>query len=233
MDELLFYRYLNFQKEHTTPISKRLFKLPPIFLALSFGVLVSAITGIWLLCIGKQGWAILAAVCECVCCLGSEFYMQRFQIVHSKTNTEKQLIAWQHLSEWLSETPASDNAKITEIKDRIEQRIAKERAVKKESLDRLEKWVQLLALPLVLVIATKAINLQPEIVPAIAIATAIFIVCVILYGLLKLVIGILELPQSWQLKQMDFFAEDLQGVLDLERFEIEKISPRPGDTSLS
>lgn len=232
MEELIFYQYLEYQKSHSTPFTQRLFNLPPIALLLFFGTLGSAAIGVWLLCISRQGWATLAAIIEFALCFGFELYIEHFQIIHSKTKTERRFVEWYQLRDWLTETPGSDATRIAEIKERLELRVKTEQATKKALWEHLEKWIQLLAFPLVLVIATKSINEQDSMAPSVAIAITILIVCGIIYFLIKLLVNTLDFPKTWRLKQMALFAEDLQGVLDLDRFGIEKIEPITDDTIL-
>ena len=225
MEELLFYQYLEYQKANSTPFTQRLFGFPPAAILLSLGTLVSAAIGICLLCINRQDWATLAAIVEFICCFGFELYIEHFQIVHSKVKAEKRFSEWYRLKDWLAETPASGDDKITEIKKRIEQRVKSENAARKKTWMQIEKWGQLLAFPLVVVAATKIIDAQSDVASIIVIIFAIFTICFLFYGLIRVSISVWSFVKIRRLKQMTFFAEDLQGVLDLEQFGIERATP--------
>lgn len=222
MEELLFYQYLEHQKTHVPNFKKRFLTLPPTTKLLCLGTFVSAIIGIILLFKGTGGWAAFFVLLECTCSLSCEAYMEHFKTVRSKARSDERFAEWYQLKDWLAKTPVSDADKISEIKGRVEQLVEDETSYRLKKSEQIEKWIQCLVFPLVLVIGQKIINEQTNISVYIAVALTIFTVCGILYGLVKLGTTIWSLTQILRLRQLSFFAEDLQGVLDLDRFGIER-----------
>lgn len=224
MEELLFYQYLEHQKNHAPNFTKQFLKLPFPAKFLFIGTFASVGVGIHMLLNGADVWAAAFVILECICSLSFEAYMEHFKTVRSKVRADERFKEWYRLKDWLVTTPASDVSKILEIRDRIKQLIESETSHRRKKSEQIEKWIQLFAFPLLLVIAQKIINVQTDISVDIAVALTIFTVCGMLYGLAKIGMTIWNLTQILRLQQLVFFAEDLQGVLDLEQFGIQRFS---------
>lgn len=222
MGELLFYKYLKYHKEHSKPIKQRLFGLPCSMIVISLSGLLSGGIGIFLLFKERYIWAILAVLVEGIASLILDWDIERFQIKRSGERAEQCFAEWYQLNDWLKENSVTDGSRVLEIKERLEEYVEKTKATQKEKWQEKEKWLQVIAIPIMLVVANKIINAQTETLKAIVVGLSILIVVVMLWGTIKLVTNILGLMQTRKLKQMEFFVSELQGVLDLERFDIKR-----------
>ena len=84
-----------------------------------------------------------------------------------------------------------------------------------------DKWMQTLALPVVLAIITAFLSQQGDINERIAEIAAVLIVFAVLSFGFAGIIAILRSVRNWEITNLMWFREDLQGVLDLEHFQIE------------
>ena len=84
-----------------------------------------------------------------------------------------------------------------------------------------DKWMQTLALPVVFAIIPAFLSQQGDINERIAEIAAVLIVFAVLSFGFAGIVAILRSVRNWEITNLMWFREDLQGVLDLEHFQIE------------
>ena len=106
------------------------------------------------------------------------------------------------------------------IKDRVD-------AYRKELIDdaekranRMDKWVQALAVPFVLAIITAVIDKNDDIGKAVAVILAIVIIGIVLFGIVWLSNNFKSLLRKQKDEQLKLLSEDLQGIIDSEHYSI-------------
>lgn len=106
------------------------------------------------------------------------------------------------------------------IKDRVD-------AYRKELIDdaekranRMDKWVQALAVPFVLAIITAVIDKNDDIGKAVAVILAIVIIAIVLFGIVWLSNNFKSLLRKQKDEQLKLLSEDLQGIIDSEHYSI-------------
>lgn len=104
------------------------------------------------------------------------------------------------------------------IKDRVD-------AYRKELIDdaekranRMDKWVQALAVPFVLAIITAVIDKNDDIGKAVAVILAIVIIGIVLFGIVWLSNNFKSLLRKQKDEQLKLLSEDLQGIIDAEHY---------------
>ena len=78
-----------------------------------------------------------------------------------------------------------------------------------------DRWLKILIIPIMIVIITAITSKQENMGDMIAYSTALVVVFFSIYGGIAIAQEIICLPQKRQIRQMECFASDLQGVLDL------------------
>ena len=106
------------------------------------------------------------------------------------------------------------------IKDRVD-------AYRKELIDdaekranRMDKWVQALAVPFVLAIITAVIDKNDDIGKAVAVILAIVIIGIVLFGIVWLNNNFKSLLRKQKDEQLKLLSEDLQGIIDSDHYSI-------------
>lgn len=83
-----------------------------------------------------------------------------------------------------------------------------------------EKWVQTLAIPVILAMISTVVNNSEDLTTMFSNCIVILIVFVLLITALSMAAFALRGLQKWEIANLELFSEDLQGVLDLARFSI-------------
>lgn len=84
--------------------------------------------------------------------------------------------------------------------------------------NRMDKWIQALAIPFVLAIITAVIDKNDDISKAVAIIVSIILVGVVLFGIVWLSNNFKSLLRKQKIEQLKLFSEDLQGIIDAEHY---------------
>ena len=107
---------------------------------------------------------------------------------------------------------------IEAIKDRVD-------SYRKELIDdaekranRMDKWVQALAVPFVLAIITAVIDKNDDIGKAVAVILAIVIIGIALFGIVWISNNFKSLLRKQKDEQLKLLSEDLQGIIDAEHY---------------
>lgn len=222
MDQLLFYHYLNYQKEHNPSFAKRLRQLPKIACVLFFVTIVSAIIGMVWLFRGTTGKALIAIGAELACSEIFYHYMESYKIKTSKQRLVQHIGYWYDLRNWLKENAIQEYAAIETIRERITASVNDVKSERKEAGQRFDKWMQTLAIPVVLAIITSVVNQTNAFEEKLANIFTIILVFALICGLIRCWQNIKWFDRSQKAAQMTYFAEDLQGVLDLDNFGLSR-----------
>ena len=230
MESILFDSYRKYQKEQKDNFIKAIFKLPvwvQIFLAMIVLCLVYSVLVLFVPCLRVVYGYCLAV--EVLTCVALYFYTENFQI---KTS-DSRLFVYQEYCEkikhWLdlvgvNVTPEN----ITEIMTRTNKRIDLLEKKRKERRDRIDRWIQILIIPILLAIFSAVIKEQTDLSLLLVYAVTM-IVAIASTGLAFLnIYNILDFFQKRKLEQMKSFVEDLQGNLDCQ-FECKLIGLKDKD----
>lgn len=230
MESILFDSYRKYQKEQKDNFIKAIFKLPllaQIFLAIIVLCLIYSVLVVfvpWL----RVAYGYCLAV-EVLTCVALYFYTENFQI---KTS-DSRLFVYQEYCEktkqWLASVGVNVTPEnITEIMKRTNKRIALLEKKRKERRDRIDRWIQILIIPILLAIFSAVIKEQTDL-SLLFVYAVTMIVTIASIGLAFLnIYNIIDFFQKRKLEQMKSFAEDLQGILDCQ-FECKLIGLKDKD----
>ena len=220
MDQLLFYHYLNYRKSLYRSRLEEVLNLPWFAYLSFFLTIISAVFALIFLLNKAYPMSFLALIMEIA---GSECftrYMDFYRIKTSKNTLDLRIEEWGALRNWLSDNHIQDNASILTIKQRIQESIAESKTAKQESTLRFDKWTQTLIIPVILAMITAATRQTDTIEKTIPTIFVILFMFLFIYGLLHFIHSIRWYDNSRKIAKMMAFAEDLQGVLDLDQFNL-------------
>ena len=220
MTEKLFYCYLNYQKSHNTNIWKKLIKLPWYIIICTIMLFATATATFVLsffptLIMGEYICCILTVII----CIIMYIITERFQINTSDSFMSKYQTHCSELSEWLEENNITTDYKIHLLHKRLIEYINEKKAERKEQNDRVDKWTQTLAIPILLAVITAVMNKNLSIQDSILFSLSLVIIFTISCCLVWVMRIIIQFPDKRKIEQMKFFADDLQGLLDLHNVE--------------
>lgn len=230
METILFDSYRKYQKEQKEKFIKAIFKLPlwaQIFLAIIVICLVYSVLVVFVPCL-RVAYGYCLAV-EVLTCVALYFYTENFQI---KTS-DSRLFVYQEYCEkikhWLDSvgvnvTPES----ITEIMTRTNKHIDLLEKKRKERRDRIDRWIQILIIPILLAIFSAVIKEQTDLSLLLVYAVTMIVVIASIGLAFLNVYNTIDFFQKRKLEQMKSFAEDLQGILDCQ-FESKLICSKDKD----
>ena len=154
-----------------------------------------------------------------IICIIMYIITERFQINTSDSFMSKYQTHCSELSEWLEENNITTDYKIHLLHKRLIEYINEKKAERKEQNDRVDKWTQTLAIPILLAVITAVMNKNLSIQDSILFSLSLVIIFTISCCLVWVMRIIIQFPDKRKIEQMKFFADDLQGLLDLHNVE--------------
>lgn len=218
MHTILFDSYRKYQKENKLSFVKTIFKLP-LGAKFFLGGLAMCLIYSLLACFIDfyKNTYFICLIVQVVLCIGLYFYTENFQI----KNSDYRLTIYQEYCEeiklWLIKIGIIVNKEnITELVSRIEKEIEKSEKQRKATRDRIEKWIQILIIPILLALFSSIIREQTDLTTLFAYAIA-FLVAL---GSIALVFlncyNVFDFFKKRKLEQLKSLCNDLQGVLDCQ-----------------
>lgn len=170
---------------------------------------------------------VLSAIIAVLFCAISQISIGKYEIEISTKTIDEYWTYCHTTKKWivdlfgLKDTSEMSVVKeIGTIKDKVD-------AYRKELIDdaekranRMDKWVQALAVPFVLAIITAVIDKNDDIGKAVAVILAIVIIGIVLFGIVWLSNNFKSLLRKQKDEQLKLLSEDLQGIIDSEHYSI-------------
>ncbi len=218
METILFENYQKYQKEHKENLVRAIFKLPATAIIMLVTLIISAILGISAMFIKAINFMVpYAIIIEASLCVVIYFYTDHFRIKTCENRLAQYATYCAELADWLKSTgfmftPKNVEQLITRVSARLD-RIERERLKRKEAV---EKWIQILIIPVLLAAFSQAISKQENVTVLLTFAVAI-LAFIGLFGLSVLsVYSVIEFFRKRRIEQLRGFVDDLQGVLDTQ-----------------
>ncbi len=227
VENYLFYAYLKYQKDNKLNAWKYLLKYHKpifiIFVIMIISVIVQVITTI--LSVSYCSW--ICFVIEIIACMLIYYWSEKDLIKYSFEKYEKYCDYCEKLYKWLKHLDINSYEGIYELLQRIKLQISERKDENEKSKNRFDKWLQTLAIPIVITMVTTIINKQDDLIAMINPVVAILIVFVELYITFTSINKVISFPKKRKIEQMQCFANDLQGVLDYIKRDKEKQLNKP------
>lgn len=160
-----------------------------------------------------------------VICIISHFSISKYEIAVSDISIKDYWRYCERTKGWIKTellSACNDECVITEeihsLKERIDQYRCEVDALTERREIRTEKWIQTLAIPVVLAIITAAINKSEKWETALSVIVAIIAIGAMAFSVIWLINNFKSLLRKQKSEQLKFFSEDLQGVLDWQHY---------------
>jgi hypothetical protein len=150
--------------------------------------------------------------------IASYWAIENYSIQNSQKQMERYWEYCTELKKDLTATNIHTREEIEEMKKRILNRVQNMKAERQVTNASLVKLGEIVAIPVVLAIITTGVNQMNDVGEMVALVTNILLVSGLSVATGFSLLNLFRFPQKRKIEQMNEFCEDLQGVLDLERF---------------
>ena len=218
MHTILFDSYRKYQKDNKQSLMKTIFKLPIGVKLLLIGFVLCLIYSILALFIDFfKSTYFICLILQVILCLCLYFYTENFQIKTSDIRLSTYQEYCGKIKAWLTKTGVIvTQENVTELVSRIEKEIDKLEKKKTANRERIEKWIQILIIPILLAVFSAIIREQNNLTILFAYTTTFLIAL----GSLSLAFlncyNIFDFFKKRKIEQLKSLSSDLQGVLDCQ-----------------
>lgn len=216
MDEIVFYSYLEFQKNYRIPIWKRICKIPvSAFIVICIALLSIICSITFSLIPSTKGYAWIALICEVVTSLVLYVYTEQYQIKNSASSLNEYRNYCTELAKWLELQSITTKDDLKILQQRLSERIERNSNEHKEQRARIDKWMQVLAIPIVLSIISGIIASRTDLSEIFQTVFIIVFVFSMIYCMISIFNNVRWFPTKKKYAQMQRFIDDLQAILDM------------------
>lgn len=221
MHTILFDSYRKFQKENNDNFAKAIFKLPLTAKLLFSGLCLTLLGNLLAIFIPTIKYTYLTCfVClifEAVFYISLYFYTDNFQIKNSDTKFTVYQEHCANIRLWLVKIGfVITRENIIELMWRFEKEIDAKEKQRIANKERIEKWIQILIIPIILAVFSAAIKEQTDLTTLFTYAIAFLLVVGFITFAFLSCYGIYDFYKKHKLEQMKSLCNDLQGVLDCQ-----------------
>lgn len=206
-----------YQKDNEEIFIKKILKFPVMAIILFAVVFGSAATGAvfsFIATLRVYAWILLLV--ELFCCLVLNIYSERYQIMNSSTKLTEYRESCNKTYKWLKSCSVTTKVNIYELNQRVLSHISKLEDELKQKKERIDKWMQVLIIPIVLVMFSELINSKTDVTVIFGYAFLLFFILVFIYSLICGIRTVANLFSHRKLNQLYCFSNALQGVLDTQ-----------------
>lgn len=168
---------------------------------------------------------VISAIVAVFFCAIAQIAIGKYEIEISDSSMNEYWTFCNETKKWIAELFHFDNSNNTNIINEIETIKNRVDTYRQELNDdaekranRMDKWIQALAIPFILAIITAVIDKNDDISKAVAIIVSIILVGVVLFGIVWLSNNFKSLLRKQKIEQLRLFSEDLQGIIDAEHY---------------
>ena len=229
MEEYIFNCYMKYQKENNPDISKRLKSLPKGIRLLMLLLIGSIIGGLATFFLGNESFASAFLLLETVLSFVFYWRFENYRIKVSDKSIEKHKEYCSNIANWLKTIDIETDEDIQLVYKRLTERISKNNESRTKSVNRVEKWTQVLLVPILICIISEIIKSDVDISVAIANSFVVILISGLVFSLIYISRFFKWFPNKRETAQMQCFADDLRSILDY-RFISRKID-MSGDLS--
>lgn len=217
MDRKIFNAYLKYQKDNKLTFWPFLNRQKPLIKTIfwtSFAFLIIGSS----LCFFRLTivWGIIIMALSLISCAVLYLVLDYYQIKESQVSYVEYMLYCQTLYSWLTEYGVDNEEKVRNLQDRIDNRIAKSKDECKDSYARMEKWMQVLIIPIALAVITTIVDKRDDVALMVGAILMILIILLLLYFYANLFVKIGNYPLRRRVSQLECFSADLQGILDTQ-----------------
>ena len=221
MHTILFNSYRKFQKENKDNFAKAIFKLPLTAKLLFGGLCLTLIGNLLAIFIPIIKYTYLTCfIClllEAIFYISLYFYTENFQI----KNSDMKFIIYKEYCDkirfWLVKVGfVMTRENIIELMWRLEKEIESKEKQRITTQERIEKWIQILIIPITLAIFSTLIKEQKDLTTLFTYAIAFILTLGFIAFVFLTCYRICDFFKKRKIEQMKSLCDDLQGVLDCQ-----------------
>lgn len=213
MERYIYNCYRNYKRELKPSLLRAFCKAPISEKILLFCVGLFTVTGIVTVFISDAiKYTLIPLIIELVCLCVSGVLMNKRSIQNSDDYFERFRGRCAELHEWLVTYPKINEEQIQLIHDRLQEQLNKANEKKKLKTCRIERWVQVIVVPLILAVFSAVIGEDSDwnLVKAMLVLTLVVFIAVV--GFVEMLFMLTEFsPDQYN---MEIFVQELQGVID-------------------
>lgn len=214
MEEYIFNCYMKYQKENNPDISKKLKSLPKGIRLLMLLLIGSVIGGLVCLCKGNDSASSAFLLIETVLSFVFYWRFENYRIKVSDKSIEKHKEYCSNIANWLKTIDIETDEDIQLVYKRLTERISKNNESRTKSVNRVEKWTQVLLVPILICIISEIIKSDVDISVAIANSFVVILISGLVFSLIYISRFFKWFPNKRETAQMQCFADDLRSILD-------------------
>lgn len=110
------------------------------------------------------------------------------------------------------------NNDLREVKKRLDCYIKSQNELIEKRNNRIDKWIQALAIPFILAVITSVLEKSNKTIEAMSEIFSILLILAIIIGIVWVITSIAKLLKKQKIEQMKYFSEDLQGAIDCAKY---------------
>lgn len=234
MEKRLFNLYLKHIKD-TYGSTKKNTKLPKKLIALLFTIIGTFVAAIVCLAImkGQTGnfltifaiASVLLVVVSLVLCFVLFSATEKHEIETSEKTMKEYWEYCYSTREWFKKTFVAEKTSkenidknIQEVKDRLDSYLDAQLESANKRNDRIDKWIQALAIPFILALITGVLEYNSDMIEAVSTIFSIVVIFAYIISGIWIVWNIKKLFTKHRMEQLKYFSEDLQGALDCVKY---------------
>ena len=237
MEKRLFQLYLNEIQKKENNAWKHVF-CTPLRIWLKFAlVIVSLIvtfvcTGLYNVSIPIQIWnriysggIILGTVASLLLCIFLHLDIEKYEIQISDKTIKDYWNYCYDIRNWFKRILPCDSScendvslNIKSVQDRIDKYYKTLKRIQKQCNERIDKWVQVLAIPFILAIVSAIVEKNEDTVNAISTVFSVLIIFIFLACVVWVIWSMIKMFRKRRLEQIKCFSEDLQGAIDCIKY---------------
>lgn len=216
MHNMLFYNYLKVQNSNKQNFLKDLLKTPLSAKLLLLALIVTGFSVFISVYINKTAYFI-ALLLEIVLCLIVHIYTERFTINNSDIRIEDYINRSKETLAWLKGIGVVvTNENIEDILQRTIKTIEKMENKRSGWINRIEKWIQVILIPVALSIFSYLLDNTSNWENIIYNSVAIVFLVLTIIVVVACFFNVCSFFNKRKIEQYKYFAHDLQGVLDCQ-----------------
>lgn len=214
MDEIIYNAYLNFKKQYYGKPLQRVRRLPILVIICSILLVACAIIGLILLYHKVAQWYWIAVIIELFCTIAIGIKCEEYKINHHQEQLIDYINYCKGLYKMFKDNYIKNDEQLQKIFDKVNFKINEIQTSKKAQVETVNKWMQILFIPIILVVITAIAESEINIQGIIELSSLLIIGTLTVYSLVIGGIYLMTYDTTLHLQKLKYFAEDIQGVLD-------------------
>lgn len=218
MERKYLYCYLEFQKIENRRYWKRLMNIPwYIIVPLAVSVVLISVSFILVFVPQTKGIASVLEIISLILSFVSYYLSDRYIVSNSASTFDEYVKSRERLNRWFTTVHIESDEDKKLLISRLKDYVSKKESDQKAISEKWDKWLQTIAVPVVLSIITTVITKQNNVSEMLATILVVLLIAGTFYGVIYIIRNVCRLPAKKEINQMQCFIDDLQSTLDMKR----------------